>query len=737
MADLVQSMSEVFSGRLFYIPDYQRGFAWEIKQLDDLLEDLFLLPKEREHFTGTLILRTNGNKKEKTLDIGGDAYASFYVIDGQQRLTSIIILLTVIYNEMRKIESLNMISETLRRKYLCTMNPDEQPLTKMTLNRDCQEYFHNNILELSPDIQGDTIRSHKLLSQAKEHFRKYLVEECQKQGEAYSEWLKELYFKITQGLTAIVYEVSDELDAGVIFETMNDRGKPLTELELVKNYLLYVAAKLNLNEPHGLNEHINKTWAHIFEELMSADLSEVRYEDQLLRVHWLMAYNPNKANWKQNRSIKERFSLRKYKGKHKELLTEIKGYLNTLQDAATAYCDIHRPGRNGAFNDYRAGKNYRRIIEISEKLVRLGPRVTYMPLLIAIRLHGDKQGHNYYQVAELCEKFDFRVYQWLNRRSNTGQSKFFNLGHKFYNFQNEQGTLSQIAGWTHHYCPDERFEERFDLQTENWYQWSGLKYFLYAYEEFLAAVNKKEKPDYKWGELSDVKRDTIEHILPQTPTHYWRMQFNQDPRKRWTHDIGNLTLTYDNSCLGNKPFPEKKGDLTKNCCYASSNLHIERQIAAEYDDWTEEQVIDRREKIRTWALERWYVDPPDHIEEEKVKDLSKEEKVMLRADELGVGEEFRTLHALAVINRLHPVGYEMCIRYAPPANGTLTAFTVYPHEGYLEVDIYAYNFLGFPNMSREAFMQIIGDEEHHVISADETGVFIEKLEKLFAVIEPK
>ena len=55
-----------------------------------------------------------------------------------------------------------------------------------------------------------------------------------------------LYFKITQHLTVIVYEVANDLDAGVIFETMNDRGRPLTELEKVKNYLLYVCSKLDL-----------------------------------------------------------------------------------------------------------------------------------------------------------------------------------------------------------------------------------------------------------------------------------------------------------------------------------------------------------------------------------------------------------------------------------------------------------------------------------------------------------
>ena len=121
---------------------------------------------------------------------------------------------------------------------------------------------------------GPTIRSHRRLLEGKEHFVGYLQAKREEQKDNYPAWLRELYFKITQHLTVIVYEVANDLDAGVIFETMNDRGRPLTELEKVKNYLLYVCSKLDLPTPYPLDERINATWAHIFEELMAAGLSD-------------------------------------------------------------------------------------------------------------------------------------------------------------------------------------------------------------------------------------------------------------------------------------------------------------------------------------------------------------------------------------------------------------------------------------------------------------------------------
>ncbi len=128
----------------------------------------------------------------------------------------------------------------------------------------------------------------------------------------------DLYDKVTHRLRMSLYTVSEASDVGVIFEVMNNRGKPLSELEKVKNYLLYAGSKLDL-PPHSLADSVNSTWTNIFERLMAADLSGSKDENQLLRMHWLMAYDHRSRNFDGSKSIKARFRLRDYDGRHKEL----------------------------------------------------------------------------------------------------------------------------------------------------------------------------------------------------------------------------------------------------------------------------------------------------------------------------------------------------------------------------------------------------------------------------------
>ena len=116
----------------------------------------------------------------------------------------------------------------MRETYLHHLDRNGQPFTKLTLNADSQDFFANNILGLSPGIAGPTIRSHERLLGAQQHFAAYFQHKREEKGDSYPEWLQKLYRKVTLQLNLIVYPVEDELDAGTIFETMNDRGKPLT-----------------------------------------------------------------------------------------------------------------------------------------------------------------------------------------------------------------------------------------------------------------------------------------------------------------------------------------------------------------------------------------------------------------------------------------------------------------------------------------------------------------------------
>lgn len=105
-----QKLVDVFSNWVFRIPDYQRGYAWEDKQLQDLIQDIELLPEGHSHFMGMLVIQPtiveNGASREQLIlrDKGDEPYAVYDVIDGQQRLTTLVLLLYTIAEEIEKID---------------------------------------------------------------------------------------------------------------------------------------------------------------------------------------------------------------------------------------------------------------------------------------------------------------------------------------------------------------------------------------------------------------------------------------------------------------------------------------------------------------------------------------------------------------------------------------------------------------------------------------------------------
>ena len=101
-------------------------------------------------------------------------------------------------------------------------------------------------------------------------------------------------------------------------------------------------------------------------------------------------------------------------------------------------------------------------------------------------------------------------------------------------------------------------------------------------------------------------KTTIEHVLPQTPADpYWLERFDADARRIYTHDLGNLCLTEDNSVYGNKLFTAKRGEAgALGRCYATSNLFSERALARA-TEWTPDAVVARRAELTAWAKLRW------------------------------------------------------------------------------------------------------------------------------------
>lgn len=624
---------QVFENRLLRIPAYQRGYAWQRQQWDEFLEDLELLPEGRVHYTGTVVIHSvpGGVVKDKR----GKQYRVFDIVDGQQRLTTIVLLLDAIRRELLEV-NLHDLADGIRETYIAVLDRNGQPLPKLTLNEDTHSYFFDHVLHDKPCLDGNRMRSHRNLSDAKTHFAAYLQDQRTKRGHDYATWLETLHDKTCNQLSLTVYAVNEESDAGVIFEVMNNRGKPITELEKVKNYLLYLASKLNLDSTHDLAKRVNGAWTHIFHRLMSSGLGSEDNEDQLLRVHWLMAYDPAEKNWGGSKSLKQKFHLRNYEGRHDELLQDLSTYVDGLRDAATAFCDAANPRHPDAFSDLRGEPSLRiRVIRAAEKLPRLRVLAPFFPLLIAVRVKHPQAGQFYLAALDACERYAFRVYRLLQRRSNAGRSTLILTGHALYvgRYTMEQA-LGVLRMLTLQFSPNYDFQQALDLNAgRDWYHWVGLKYFLYEYESHLADARQRDMA-IQWAHLEadEAKKQTVEHILPQTPKDpYWHERFTDDQKARYTHDIGNLCLTVDNSSYGNKKFPLKRGAAGAGTrCYAEGFLVMERDLAA-YTDWDEQSLLDRRNRIVDWAVSRWGV---TFLQPAPVLDVSEEDETEDR--DLGV-----------------------------------------------------------------------------------------------------
>ena len=604
------SLQDLFYDRIFRVPDFQRGYAWEKQHVGEFLDDLALLHSSRHHYTGTIVLYQPRDAKAFE-DDEGTRYVEAEIVDGQQRLTTIVLLLNEISKALDEYPSSNILAQGIKKKYVQVTDIDGQPLHKLSLNEDTDHCFKHEVLPKEPEsLSGASVASAQRLLDAKQQIADYLNEA----GEDHSnreEWLRVLHSKITNRLHLNLYEVESEADVGVIFEVMNDRGKPLTDLEKVKNYLLYAASALNVTPDNRdkLAKSVNAAWADILKQLMAAGLSSSANEDQLLRAHWLIEYNAQSRRWAGSKSIRNRFDLRNML--HDELLSELHDYVQGLHNSCISYCDAISPNRDGAFGGY-SGATRNEVILWNDKLIRVGTTATFLPLLMAVRNRWASEPEKYLEIVKLCEAIAFRTYRVARYYANFRQQAMFTLAHEVSRGMTFDKLVRELK---QNYSSREArrsFNEFTNAESpQSWYGRGGLNYFLYEYESHLAA-KKNASPKVCWVDIEG--SDSVEHILPQSidGQNYWQERFDADDHEEYKHDIGNLTLSRGNPSLSNKPFPEKKG--TKGAakyCYEESPLFEEREIANRWDDWTVQKINEHRTLLLAWAKQRWHVDFSD------------------------------------------------------------------------------------------------------------------------------
>ena len=591
---------------IFCVPDYQRGYAWERAQVGELLEDLELLNAPRRHYAGTIVLcQLPDEPVRKGSD--GTLYETHAVVDGQQRLTTIVLLLNELSRALAAYPDCADLAAGIRTTYAKAKSGDQWPIYKLSLNEDADHFWKTSILAETPGPEEPPVRSAARLRDAKRQIADYLR---RIDRDSLTEW----HVKLTQQLHFNLYEVEKEAEVGIIFEVMNDRGKPLTELEKVKNYLLYAASSLDVEEPakEGLAKAVNDAWAKILRNLMAAGLSA--YENQLLQMHWVVQHDPVRKNWDWTKSVKHEFGLRKHAGQHGELLIKLHQYAEGLRAASVAFCDARSPIRSEAFGAFPDGDARVNVQRWSAKLLRIGVMRPFLPLLMAAR-QSWPEPEKYLELLKLCEAFAFRVYSTWGARTHYREPMMFRLANDVAHGMDFGEAVREMKSAYGSRDARRGFNDEFPDAGEPApnYAWGGLRYFLYEYEEHLAA-EKGALPKISWQEVAraDLK-DTIEHVLPQYigDRPYWQERFTSSEHEEYVHDIGNLTLTKWNSHYSNKPFPEKRGEFgSGEKCYAEAPFYQELELAQQ-ENWTKESIDSRRAKLNAWAKERWRVDFSD------------------------------------------------------------------------------------------------------------------------------
>ncbi|WP_424768010.1 DUF262 domain-containing protein [Paenibacillus sp. sgz302251] len=332
MPNELQSLSVLFQNRLFRIPDYQRGYAWKHEQLVDFWEDLLNLHEDRYHYTGLLSLKAVSRKEtrlwhedEWLLDIG---YKPFHVVDGQQRLTTFSILMyeitafvkSVPDNKDKQDDEIFLGYESLKdikAKYVFRKRPPQNIVTTYLFGYETDnpssDYLKYKVFE---ELFGGTVFETyytKNLKYAKSFFAENLRAMYETDGMTF---IQSLYKKLTLRLMFNLHEIEDDYDVFVAFETMNNRGKKLTNLELLKNRLIYLTTlfddgQLDSRDKEQLRKNINDAWKEVYYQLgrnQNAPLSD----DEFLRAHWITYFRYSRKGGDDY----IRFLLGKFSAKH-------------------------------------------------------------------------------------------------------------------------------------------------------------------------------------------------------------------------------------------------------------------------------------------------------------------------------------------------------------------------------------------------------------------------------------
>ncbi len=494
----------------FIVPLFQRSYCWEKKQWETFYDDITDLVEKNQnssHFIGSIVTADEGNNPA--------GVSRFTIIDGQQRITTILIILLAIRDTTKDNNLADEIEKTFLLNYYKSGEDQHKLLTS--------EFDKETYLAL---INKKDVSDKSLLAKAYLFFKNKISK---------FENLGKLKDVLINNLTTVSIVLGKDDNPYLVYETLNYKGKPLTYTDLIRNYILMC---IDVDK----QKYYYKEYWKKMEELLEDNLSEY------IR-HYFM----------RNGEIVKKIEIY---DKLKYTVDKITAttYLTDLAKYATLYNKIINPDKE---NDEKLKSYFNTLKELELS-------VTYPFVLSFYILYFEKEIEYdiFVDVLRILENYlirraicNYHTYQLKDIFSSFLKNKL-----------QDEMDVDIITSLKNHlqgknYPDDKKFEESIKEKE---------LYINSKKNKRTELLLKKIEEFYGHKEKVDLQNITIEHIMPQTLTDWWENHLGeefQEVHTKYLNKLANLTITKYNAEISNKPFDEKK------IFYKDSHFEMTKEIS--------------------------------------------------------------------------------------------------------------------------------------------------------------
>lgn len=582
------SIEKILSARAFVIPKNQRGYSWTNKEIDDLFSDMELMG-DRCHYLGTVICSKNGHFMEQETQSPNYCYS---LEDGQQRLTTFMIILKLLRDRFLEIDGKETIDSTqLERLY--TYKYEGVKLRLSNENVKINEYLSHLLLNNPSEPSATKTPPIRCLEKAYKHIKSRLEYELKT-----SEALKRFRNKICNQVQLIDVDLSDlMIDRYLTFDAINSRGLPLTEFDKIKNFCILVC------ERREIEVKVDDVWYQAISNLESFGVGSRNNENAFISELFSSFHGVSSSN----SDVHEKF-VQEYRvlleGSNDSKTNNLKAFIQLWSAYSKSYGFINCKKKDKFFEELCSKNAYNWLLKVE----RLG-LVGITRSLLAASHYSLSSWDDFSDIARACEIYTFRMHALSRYRTDKNSKELLRLSHKILRTNvSKDEIILELGRMLHHSAPLTNGVEKVLSGELNYRNWSYTYYFLYEFELFNSSIAYVQ-----WKETDDERLSSIEHILPQSisTSDWWSSHWPDSlVAEKWCHRLGNLVLTNGNSHLGRKSITLKLYDKNSEYFYNSNAATNSEKLIRNYTDgsvWKESQILSRELGYVDFIVKRWAI----------------------------------------------------------------------------------------------------------------------------------